>query len=294
MPAPAHPSSADEQRFHALGTEVRILLSGPADPTLPAELAGSFTRFEAVASRFDAASELNELARGARRAPSGLLADLVAAAEDVEERTAGLVTSRLRRRLEAAGYDRSAPWRPQQGSAACPAPETPNDWSEWDFGGVGKGFAVDRAVALAEGRCAGVLIDAGGDIAVAGAAPDGGPWRVGLTGGAGVVALRNGGVATSSTLRRRWRTARGVAHHLIDPETGRPAASDVVTASAWARSALWAEVAAKALVLRGSRWVEQVHIWLPEVVLSWRTTDGAVTVERAFEEEVLAWAPRGV
>jgi thiamine biosynthesis lipoprotein len=65
--------------------------------------------------------------------------------------------------------------------------------------------------------------------------------------------LHDGAVATSTTLRRRWAVARGVHHHLIDPFTGRPSASDLTLATAIAREAWVAEVMAKAVLLRGSR-----------------------------------------
>ena len=37
------------------------------------------------------------------------------------------------------------------------------------------------------------------------------------------ITLRSGGLATSSTTVRRWRTENGPVHHLVDPATGRPA-----------------------------------------------------------------------
>jgi thiamine biosynthesis lipoprotein len=67
------------------------------------------------------------------------------------------------------------------------------------------------------------------------------------------VGLAAGAVATSTTLLRRWTDADGVQqHHLIDPVTGLPSASDLVQASAIAAEGWVAEVMAKAVLLRGS------------------------------------------
>ena len=62
-----------------------------------------------------------------------------------------------------------------------------------------------------------------------------------------------GGLATSTMLRRRWRTDHGsTAHHLIDPRSGLPARSGIVQASVWAPFCWLAEVWAKAIVIDGA------------------------------------------
>jgi thiamine biosynthesis lipoprotein len=58
------------------------------------------------------------------------------------------------------------------------------------------------------------------------------------------VNLRSGALATSSTLRRRWNTATGPAHHVIDPRTGRPSDGPAVSVSVIAAEAWWAEALA--------------------------------------------------
>jgi thiamine biosynthesis lipoprotein len=60
------------------------------------------------------------------------------------------------------------------------------------------------------------------------------------------------GVATSATDRRRWMQGDQVRHHIIDPRTGLPAESDVVSATVVAPTAVEAEAAAKSILIRGS------------------------------------------
>jgi len=61
------------------------------------------------------------------------------------------------------------------------------------------------------------------------------------------VVVRDGGVATSGTSRRR----SGAAHHVIDPRTGRPSRSGLTEVSVLAGSATVAEWVATALLVGG-------------------------------------------
>ena len=105
----------------------------------------------------------------------------------------------------------------------------------------------------------GVCVDLGGDIRVLAPGPDGRPWGIEiedpfdpgsvLT----TVALDEGAVATSARTRRTWQADTGapVAHHLIDPATGRPSTSGLASVSVIAHEAQWAEVMAKAAFVAG-------------------------------------------
>ena len=100
----------------------------------------------------------------------------------------------------------------------------------------------------------GALADLGGDIAVEGAAPGGGAWRIGIAdpreAGAqlGVLAVRGAGVATSGRDRRRFGPG-SLLHHLIDPATGRPAGPGPLTVTVVAPTATVAEAHATALAI---------------------------------------------
>ncbi|HEY4409149.1 MAG TPA: FAD:protein FMN transferase [Acidimicrobiia bacterium] len=135
----------------------------------------------------------------------------------------------------------------------------------FDPGGIGKGLAADLVVAevLATGA-AGACVNLGGDLRVAGEPPAAssldGPsaWTVAVEHPASpepiaLLGLHDGAVATSTTLRRRWKAAGGEErHHLIDPWTGAPSHSDLTLAAVVAAEGWAAEVLAKAVLLRGS------------------------------------------
>lgn len=61
-------------------------------------------------------------------------------------------------------------------------------------------------------------------------------------------------LATSSVVRRSWRTPSGArAHHLLDPRSAAPADSDCLQATVIANDLGLAEVYAKCLVILGTR-----------------------------------------
>ena len=122
--------------------------------------------------------------------------------------------------------------------------------ARFDPGGIGKGLAADLvADELRSFGAAGVCVNVGGDLRVAGAAPGAGDaWVIALRDApddepVAHVAVADGGVATTSRSRRRWTTADGIErHHVIDPATGRSAVTPVLHATAIAADAWRAEV----------------------------------------------------
>ncbi len=107
---------------------------------------------------------------------------------------------------------------------------------------------IDSAVA------AGICVDLGGDVRVAGRAPRANGWTISVDHPderLALLGLHDGAVATSTTLRRRWQVGGHPRHHLIDPRTGRPSTSDIAFVTVVAEGALRAETMAKAILLRG-------------------------------------------
>ena len=77
--------------------------------------------------------------------------------------------------------------------------------------------------------------------------------------------LDGGGVATSGKDRRRWMLGDILSHHIIDPRTGQPAVTDILTATVIAPTVMEAEAAAKTVLLLGS-----------EVGLEWLESDSGL------------------
>lgn len=271
--------------FRAMGTEVSLALwpnSGDEEPSRVAiQHAAAFVRYaERRLSRFLDGSEITRLNSGTPEpvSVSTLTYNAIAVALQAAEATGGLFDPTIHDALVAAGYDRSFD---ELKSAAidrvATAPATTSrscgryqqirldrrTHSVWlpegvriGLGGIAKGWLADQIVRRLS-RHGAALADLGGDIAVRGLPLHEAAWRVSLAvddpsiAVLGQIALLGGGVATSGVTRRRWQTAQGWRHHLIDPRTGQPVVTDLISASVVAPSAAVAEAAAKAVLLLG-------------------------------------------
>ena len=240
-------------------------------------------RVEERLSRFRPESELSQLnARAGEAVPvSSMLWEVIGCALQSSCHTGGLYDPTILDVLETAGYDRTfqAVVDDQRPPGAVFRRHT--DWREirldadarrvtlppgvrLDLGGIAKAWAADRAADRLShlGPC---LVDAGGDIAVHGRPVGTAGWTIGVAdplqveADLAVLVIGNGGVATSGIDHRRWRRGDIVQHHIIDPRLGRPAETDLLTATVVASNARQADVhALTALILgaqRGSRYL---------------------------------------
>jgi thiamine biosynthesis lipoprotein len=115
-----------------------------------------------------------------------------------------------------------------------------------DPGGIGKGLAADLVVdELIAGGAGGALVEIGGDIRMRGLPPAGTAWPIAIADSDDVVDIADGGIATSTPLRRTWIHDGHRRHHLIDPGTLRPSTADIVACTVIAGSSAWAEAFTK-------------------------------------------------
>jgi thiamine biosynthesis lipoprotein len=287
----------------ALGTKVVLAVSQPAALARASELlAAKLDGVDRACSRFRFDSELMRLNSAGGRATNvgPLLYEAIEAAVDAAEATGGLVDPTIGRTLRLSGYDRTfSVVRTRDGSFRPSYAHDP-DWQsieldperrtvrlargvELDLGATAKALAADHAATIITAETgSGVLVSLGGDVAVGGEAPPGG-WSIRLaednaapleTDGP-VVALVDGGLATSATTVRRWATTEGELHHIIDPRTGRPAAAYWGMVSVAGSSCVGANTASTAAVVLG----EAAVPWLAARRLPARLVryDGVVT-----------------
>jgi thiamine biosynthesis lipoprotein len=287
--------------WRALGTLVQLVVTNP--DTLPEArrlLTQDLADVDQACSRFRPDSELCSLQGGGATEISPLLAEAIAVALRAARLTDGDVDPTIGAAMSAAGYDRDFDHLPPNAPALRLTVRRVPGWQEihldgrtlimppgvrLDLGATAKAWAADRSAARIAARTGGgVLVSLGGDIAVAGQGPDEG-WRVrvqDVTGAPGdppagpyaKIAIRDGGLATSSTAARRWRRGGDVLHHILDPRTGLPAEPVWRTVSVTAGSCADANAASTAAVIRGRHALG----WLAQLGLPARLVDATGVV----------------
>jgi len=300
--------------FRAFGTFGALLVTRQAAARTALDILGRELRaIDLACSRFRPDSELTMLNRASGRphTVSPLLAEALAVALRAAAATDGDVDPTCGRSLVQLGYDRDfAAVISRQPGVVAGEPRPAGGWQRveldhdaltvrvpdgvlLDLGATAKALAADRAAAaIASAADTGVLVNLGGDIAVAGPPPECG-WRIEIDtegGDAGpgdgshpAVSIRDGGLATSSTGSRSWRHGDQRVHHILDPRTGAPAASCWAAASVAAASCVDANAASTAAIIRSSAapgWL--ARLGLPARLVS-RT--GAVTTTGAWPDE---------
>ena len=269
----------------AFGTSATVVVVDPAG--LGAARAGVESVIEEIdraASRFREDSEISRVnaAGGAPVTVSEAFLLAARCALRAAQITGGDLDPTVGASLRIAGYDRdfallrpgppvrfagAAGWRCVELDDARRTIRVPAG-VELDFGATAKALAADVAAARASERIGGggVLVSLGGDIATAGSAPAEG-WSVRVTddhaagpGAAGqTIALRSGGLATSSTTRRHWTRGSSNVHHILDPATGAPAREHWRTVSVAAACCVDANIASTTAIIRGAgapAWLE--------------------------------------
>lgn len=268
-----------------MGCHMQVLVDAPFMVDQMNQIPDWFEDWEQTLSRFRVDSELNWLNQhaGEPTQVSETLWQVLQASLSAARCSDGIVTPTLLAALEAAGYDRTfealepstvqqrpgwmlvGDWRTIECAAATRSVCLPPGMRV-DLGGIAKGWAANQtAHHLAE--YAPVLIDAGGDIAVSGPQINGDRWPIGVADPSEpernleVLMIARGAVATSGRDYRRWQRNGSWQHHIIDPRTGEPAETDVIAATVIAPDAINAEVAAKMILILGSRagmdWLEK-------------------------------------
>jgi thiamine biosynthesis lipoprotein len=108
-----------------------------------------------------------------------------------------------------------------------------------DLGGIGKGFTGDRILEVyQEYGISSAYSNLGGNVVTVGAKPDGSPWQIGIqhprqeNSVIGSVSVVNQTVVTSGDYQRTFTDSQGKRHHhILDPTTGYPSESGLISVS---------------------------------------------------------------
>lgn len=270
-----------QHQIHALGSQVYLTLI--AHPDFPFDeqfvaLQEHIESFEQRFSRFRPDSELTQFNERAGNVTdvSDEFKALLTASKRMSVETNGTYNPFVLPALQQAGYKGSWPSPDKLAGASDFSARKVVPSSELlimrhaacipagtalDFGGIGKGYLLDELVKLLKtADTTGYWLSLGGDIACAGFDLDNTPWAVGVQHATDldstVATIKNTDgkplfIATSGVTKRRGYGANGAWHHLIDPRTGKPATTDILTVTVSATSGVDADVFAKTIVING-------------------------------------------
>jgi thiamine biosynthesis lipoprotein len=186
-------------------------------------------------------------------------------AEALSKRTGGAFDPKL--------YSVSAAWGFFDGDGRVPteaqiAAALADD--KWNLGAVAKGYAGEKCVEmLQELGCPRALLNLGGNIQTYGTKADGSPWRIGIqdpdggTGNLGILTVEGTmSIVTSGDYQRYFTVDGKNYHHIMDPQTGRPAESDLRSVTILCRDGMTADALSTALFVMG----------LEEAAMFWRNS----------------------
>ncbi len=300
--------------FDAMGTRIGFWIDRSAGhhSALAMRTGATLIRdFDRRLTRFEPTSELCALNGDPAETVgvSSLMFRFLAAALGAAEATGGLVDPTLLDEIELAGYrasrvgiepaslaealarprpvhpataDPAARWRSVSLDAESMTVSRPAGL-RFDSGGAGKGLAADMVAQLWSQLLpenTPFIVDCGGDMRLGAIAEDSAAYEIHVDPVLGRAPepfrVRGGGVATSGLGKRIWKDGEDFAHHLIDPGTGRPAWTGLVSVTALRSSAVEAETASKHALLLGD---PSGHAVLAE--------HGGMTVDRYGNQTVI-------
>jgi thiamine biosynthesis lipoprotein len=159
------------------------------------------------------------------------------------------------------------------------------------LGGIGKGYAVDRAVAMIRNAgFADFMIQSGGDLYVAGS-NGGTPWKLGIADPRGnhdpfaTLQITNGTFSTSGDYERFFMKDGKRYHHLIDPDFGEPA-SGCRSVTIVANRAVLADVLSTGVFILGPDEGMKLIERLPDVEGVIVTSDNEVLISTGLRGQV--------
>ena len=129
--------------------------------------------------------------------------------------------------------------------------------SALDLGAVGKGAACDAAVAAyKEAGVERAVVSVGGSVGVYGEKPFGQKWQVSVRnpdtdGALGVLSVSSGFLSTSGSYEKQFTEDGVTYHHLLDPSTGYPADSGLLSVTVWSSSGALSDALSTACFVLG-------------------------------------------
>ena len=275
-----------ERTLDAMGSTYTVALYGEDSGRLEAAVDAAFEevrRLDRMLSNYKRASEwsrVNQEASAGEVKISAELFRLLAACRDYSRQSEGTFditvgplmkvwgfykgSGSLPHRAEIRGVLTKVGWQKMILDPTAQTIRFEVQGMEIDPGGIGKGYAVDRMVAvLKEQGVQSALVNAGGSSIYAIGTPPREPgWRIKLRHPRDAertveeLLLKDESMSTSGSYEKFFRAEGRIYSHIMDPRTGYPA-QGVVSVSVVAPRTLDSEAWTKPFFIQGRRWAEQ-------------------------------------
>lgn len=280
-PAGINDTAKETKNIFAMNTYITLTAYGDTAETALDESESRIREIESLLSVTDESSELYAInhSEGTAVTLSTDTENVLSFALDIAQKTNGA--------LEPTIYPVLTAWGFTTESYQIPAQEKINqlmqsvdfqkvqidnhtltlpDGMQLDLGAVAKGYAGDEIASLLKSKgITSAIINLGGNVQTIGTRPDGSRWRVGLKapdtdGHIGVLEVADCAVVTSGSYQKYFTGEDGKQyHHIIDPATGRPADSGLVSVTVVGKEGKQCDALSTALFVTGSE--DAISYW---------------------------------
>jgi ApbE family protein len=165
------------------------------------------------------------------------------------------------------------------------------DEMQIDLGAVGKGFTGDLLVEkIKENSVKSALINLGGNVQTIGTKPDGSDWKVGITspygeGNFAVLEISDKAIVTSGGYERYFIGEDGRQyHHILNPETGKPAESGLISVSVIASEGRLCDALSTSLFVMGLEKAENLWKSKNDFDMILVTENGEIYITEGIED----------
>lgn len=264
----------EKQELFAMDTYMSLIAYGDGARDALAAAAREINRLERELSRTVSTSDVYQLNAGGSASVSDETAALLTAAVEYSEKTGGLFDVTIAPLVTLWGITTDSPRVPSQGEIDALLPLVGSDHIRLDgdtvtldtgcavdLGGIAKGYASDRvAEILRQNAVTGAAVSLGGNVYVCGQKPDGTGWSVAVQDPkntdsyALTLELTDTFAVTSGGYQRFFAGEDGTVYqHILDPRTGRPAETDLLSVTVIAQNGTMADAYSTALYVMGEQ-----------------------------------------
>lgn len=264
----------EKQELFAMDTYMSLIAYGDGARDALAAAAREINRLERELSRTVSTSDVYQLNAGGSASVSDETAALLTAAVEYSEKTGGLFDVTIAPLVTLWGITTDSPRVPSQGEIDALLPLVGSDHIRLDgdtvtldtgcavdLGGIAKGYASDRvAEILRQNAVTGAAVSLGGNVYVCGQKPDGTGWSVAVQDPkntdsyALTLELTDTFAVTSGGYQRFFTGEDGTVYqHILDPRTGRPAETDLLSVTVIAQNGTMADAYSTALYVMGEQ-----------------------------------------